>query len=161
MTPEPAPAEGTETRAQVPLTGAYYWFPRPHPEGPSWELLTCHDLGAWDGISHREFWPLVVEHLAAAWGKDAGPLKRRLLDRYTGLPRGRITHPKTGYLIIHGDDAPVADWRPRIKDRFRLRGVKVRPLFDEHERMLAGDPEAVEAALGLRLGLPGVGSVDD
>lgn len=68
--------------------GAYYWVPRPLPEGVTWELVACQDLGVWDGVSHREFWPYVLKHLAAAWGKDAGLLKLRLHDNHTGLPRG-------------------------------------------------------------------------
>ena len=94
------------------LTGAYYWCPHPLPEGLICNLVTCHDVNVWDGISHREFWSYVLEHLAVAWGKDAKALKRRLRDHHTGLPRGRVTHPKSGYIVIHGDDAPVAvpDW---------------------------------------------------
>jgi hypothetical protein len=114
--------------------------------------VTCHDLGVWDGISHREFWPDVLEHVATAWGKDAKALKRCLRDLYTGLPRGRLTHPKTVYLIIHGEDAPVVNWKSKIKARFRLKGVRVTTLYDEHERMLGADRRALEDALGFPLG---------
>jgi hypothetical protein len=146
----------TNPLAQRPqrLTGAYYWFPIPGQSGPrSWSLLICHDLKCWDGISHRKFWPHVVEHLAAAWGKDTKPLQRRLLDHYTGLPRGRVTRLKTGYVIFHGNDSPVADWKTRIKARFQLAGVKVTPVNDEHERMLGEDHRALQDALGVALGL--------
>jgi hypothetical protein len=115
--------------------------------------VTCHDLGVWDGISHREFWPYILEHLAAAWSKGADTLKRHLHDHYTGLQRGRITHPKTGYLIIHGQDAPVTNWKTRIKARFRLNGVRVKALSDEHEQMLTEDRRALEEVLGVTLGL--------
>ena len=97
----------------------------------------------------------MLKHLAVAWGKDAKSLKRRLDDHHTGLPRGRVTHPKSGYVVIHGDDAPVAvpDWLDQVKDRFRLTGVKVTPEFTEHEKMLAGDPKVVQVALGISLNL--------
>jgi hypothetical protein len=49
-----------------PLTGAYYWTPRPVPRGVTWELVACQDFGVWDGVSHREFWPYVLKHLAVA-----------------------------------------------------------------------------------------------
>ena len=137
------------------LTGAYYWVPEPRPNGHSWNLVTCQDLGVWDGVSHREFWPSVLKHLAVAWGKDAKLLKRRLHNHHTGLPRGRVTHRKSGYVVIHGDDAPsaVANWLEVVKVRFRLIGVKVTPEFTEHEKMLGDDPKAVQAALGISLDL--------
>ena len=127
----------------------------------TWELVTCHDLGCWDGVSHREFWPSVLAHLAAAWGLDAGTLKHRLRDHHTGLPRGRIVRPTSGYVVIHGDDAPAAisDWLGQVKSRFQLLGVKVTPEFTEHEKMLADDPKAVQAALGRPLNLKTTASI--
>jgi hypothetical protein len=136
-----------------PLTGAYYWFPRPHQDAPTWDLVTCHDLKVWHGVSHREFWPHVVEQLAAAWGKEVEPLKRRLADHHTGLPRGRINHPRRGYIVLHGDDAPVTDWLSQIIDRFHLGDVAVELVGTEHESMAPRDQAAVEEALGISLGL--------
>lgn len=145
----------TKIIREAPLVGAYYWFPRPVLGGVTWELIACHDLGVCDGVSHREFWPSVLQHLAVAWGKDAKLLKRRLLNHHTGLPRGRIVHPKSGYVVIHGDDAPaiVSNWLETVKAQFRLAGVEVTPEFGEHEKMLADDPKAVQAALGISLDL--------
>lgn len=101
-----------------PLIGAYYWFPRPGLGGVTWELVTCHDLGVWDGVSHREFWPHVLKRLAAAWGLDFAALRRRLRDHHTGLPRGRITRPGSGYVVIHGNDAPPSGSLDLVKTRF-------------------------------------------
>lgn len=97
----------------------------------------------------------MLEHLAAAWGKDAKSLKRRLRDHHTGLPRGRVVRPKSGHVVIHGDDAPaeVANWLNVVKARFRLTGFKVTPEFTEHEKMLGDDPMAVQTALGISLDL--------
>ena len=134
-----------------PLTGAYFWFPRPRQDALAWDLVTCHDFAVRDNISHREFWLNVLEHLATAWSRDPAALKRLLGDHYYGLPRGRITHPKSGYLIVHGDDAPVRGWLTLVKRKFRLKRVK--PEFDDHERMLVEDLTAVEEALGTALGL--------
>ncbi len=139
---------------QIPLTGAYYWVPRPSGAEIDWDLLTCHDLGIWDGVSHREAWPYVLEHLAVLWGRDARGLKRRLKDHYTGLPRGRVTHPKAGFFIFHGKDAPsVPDWLDQVQSWFHLTDMNSRAIFDEHERMLRDDLRAMEKALGISLGL--------
>jgi hypothetical protein len=135
------------------LTGAYFWLPRPAPTGLEWELITCHDLKIWSGISHRDFWPHIVEQLAAAWGRDAEPLKHCLGGHHTGLPRGRINYPRPGYILLHGDDAPVTDWLSRITDRFHLRDVEVELVGTEHESMDRRDPAAVERVLGVSLGL--------
>jgi hypothetical protein len=138
---------------ELPLTGAYYWIPVPREAGHGWDLTTCHDLGVWDGISHREFWPFVLNLISKRWGKDPESLSRRLRDHHTGLPRGRIVHPKTGFILIHGDDAPLANWLELVKARFRLSGVKVTLEFTEHEKMLGDDPRAVEVALDVSLHL--------
>jgi hypothetical protein len=50
------------------LTDANYWSRRPGAVGLNWDLITCHDLGVWDGISYRKSWSFVLEHLATAWG---------------------------------------------------------------------------------------------
>ena len=140
-----------------PWTGAFYWLPSPTPSGPpTWSILTCHDLNLRDGISHREMWPAVVEHLAGLWGKAPEPFKRRLGDHYYALPRGRVTRPKGKYLILHGNDAPVTDWQRIIVDRFRLQGLQVRAPWDDHERVLRDDVLALEKVLEVGLDLPGV-----
>jgi hypothetical protein len=74
-----------------PSTGGYYWFPSVEPVGTVWSILTCHELGFDSEVGHVDLWPAVVARLAAAWRRDAGTLRRRLIDRYTGLPRGRVT----------------------------------------------------------------------
>ena len=136
----------------APLTGAYFWLPRPRRGGVAWELVTCHDLRVHDGISHREFWPVVLQSLANRWRKDPRTLAH-LRGHYNGLPRGRITHPNSAYIVIHGDDAPVSDWLELVKVRFQLTGVEVIPEYTEYETMLDEDHEAVQSALGVDLEL--------
>lgn len=62
---------------------------------------------------------------------------------------------KGTYLVHHGGDAPVSGWLRRVERRFGLQGQQLRALLDDHECMLAGDPEAVQRALGVDLGLRG------
>ncbi|MFO0887733.1 MAG: hypothetical protein U0790_01160 [Isosphaeraceae bacterium] len=133
-----------------PLVGGYYWFPSPLDGRTAWAVLTCHDLGFDAEVGHVDLWPAVVDRLAAAWGRDARTLRRQLGDRYTGLPRGRVTRPGRTVLVLHGDDAPVPDWREKLVEACRLGGRAHRFLFDEHERRLPGDPEGVEEVLGFR-----------
>jgi hypothetical protein len=133
-----------------PLLGGYYWFPTSTVGGLSWAVLTCHDLRFDAEVGHDDMWPTVVDHLVAGWGRDACGLRRRLLDRYTGLPRGRATRPGRTVLVLHGDDAPVADWWEMLIESLRLGARSHRFLYDEHERMLPGDPEQVEESLDIR-----------
>ena len=62
----------------------------------------------------------------------------------------------TAYLILHGRDAPLIEWLTVVASRFDLPPGRTRILYDEHERMIAGDPEAVERVLGVDLGLRGI-----
>ena len=51
-------------------------------------------------------------------------------------------------LTLPGEDTPLADWRNNLTEGYGLSGCAHRFLFDEHERMLPGDPERVEEGLG-------------
>ena len=72
-----------------------------------------------------------------------------------GLACSSIVEPKSGYLLIHGDDAPIAmpDCLPLVKGRFQLPGVNITPEFTEHEKSLVKDPKNVQAVLGISLDL--------
>ena len=136
-----------------PLCGGYYWFPSPGPSsgGVRWELLTCEDLGYASDDDHFELWLTVIDRLATTWGKKAPALRRSLKTNYCGLPRERLTRPDR-YLVLHGDDAPIADWLIIVIRRFRLEGSPHQVLFDEHGRMLPGDSRTVERALKISVG---------
>jgi len=137
-----------------PLTGAYYWVPIPPLRSLTWRILACHDLGFDEDQSHYDQWPKVVAHLAGLWGRDPKVFRRYLGKHCYGLPRGRVTNPDKVYLILHGKDSPVADWKERVIQRFNLRNQRVRLLFDEHEQRMSADIKVVEKILGLSSGVP-------
>ncbi len=148
----PRPAQGPRGR---PFVGGYYWLPTPSLDaagGVDWSVVSCRDLGCDAGAGHdAELWPRLMVPLAAAWGRDARILRRRLALCYTGLPRGRLSRPAGTFLVFHGDDAPIRTWKELVVEEFRLSGRKMRFVFDEHETMIPGHPRAVENALGARL----------
>ncbi|QDV37569.1 hypothetical protein [Tautonia plasticadhaerens] len=150
--------EGIEGRCpggeqgRTPASGGYYWLPRPEGGSITWEVVTCHDLGHDAAHSHRELWPALVRSLAGAWGLGTDEMGRLLEDRYYGLPRGRVTRPGGKWMILHGEDAPVADWLPPVLAAFRLDGRPIRVLSDDHERTLSDDRWRVEEALGITIG---------
>ncbi len=139
-----------------PTCGGYYWVPLPENRAIGWQVVTCRDLTRQSGMSHARLWPDIVRQLSRSWGRAEEPLMRDLIDHYSGLPRGRVTRVRDVYLVHHGGDAPVPDWLARVESRFGLQAKPRRVLWDEHERMLAGDPEAVQRSLGVDLGLRGV-----
>jgi hypothetical protein len=131
-----------------PLAGGYYWIPSPRLRSFDWDLLSCHDLACDEDQSHYDIWPKVLSHLAELWGRDPKVLRRHLIKHCYGLPRGRVTHPEKTFLLLHGDDSPVSDWKPRVIRRFDLQGQRIRTLFDEHEQTLPGDLKAVQRVFG-------------
>ncbi len=169
MQPEPdAPGDFTPTEPEIPRTnpdlptsdqsqgtkpyrGGYYWLPIPSPDGITWSVVTCRDLGCGADAGHDEvLWPRLMVLLAKAWGKDAEVLKRRLALSYTGLPRGRITRPEKMFLVFHGKDSPISGWQAAIIASFRLSGRDVKFIFDEHETQLSEHHRTLAASLGLR-----------
>ena len=144
-------ASGSKPESK-PFTGGYYWLPRPTPDGITWSIVTCRDLGCDADAGHdADLWPRLMVPLAEAWGKDALVLQKKLALSYTGLPRGRVTRPDKTFLVLHGKDSPVQGFEEMVIVSFRLSGRKVKFIFDEHETQLPGHPQAVEASLGLRL----------
>jgi hypothetical protein len=91
---------------------------------------------------------LELDRLADAWQKDARLLKKQLRTHYAGLPRGRVTRPDKAYLILHGGDSPIDTWEEALIRSFKIRGYKVKPIFDEHEQQLPCDVKAVTRLLG-------------
>lgn len=137
-----------------PRTGAYFWVPLlGDGRVRGWDIQTCHDLGLWDGISHREAWPHLIRHIAPMWVRDPEEMRARLRDHCYALPRGRITCPRGAYLLLHGNDAPLADWEEKVLSHFGLSGQQVPTDWDDHEKTRRADVDALEEFLGFPLGL--------
>ena len=143
------PKTTNEGQSSEALTGGYFWFPAPRDGQVGWSVLTCHDLGFDDTESHSDMWPSVIERLACAWGREVAPLRKRLELCCYGLPRGRITQPGGRFLLIHGDDAPVSDWRTRVLRRFQLDRRSVGLCCTEHERTFTQHRTTVFDEFGL------------
>lgn len=135
-------------------TGGYYWVPTPVAGLIQWSVLTCHDLGFGPEAGHHEIWPSLIGHLARTWGREPGPLRDRLRYSCYGLPRGRIVRRDQELLLIHGDDAPVTDWLPRVVERFHLEAQAVGLVHDEDKETATEHRRAVNAEFGLSIGHP-------
>jgi hypothetical protein len=142
-----------------PSSGGYYWFPGKPCGVLTWTVLTCHELGLGAEVGHVDLWPSVIDQLAEAWSKDRHLLARHLRAHYTGLPRGRVTEPRGRFLVCHGNDSPVGNWKTRVRRAFGLQGVPLKADFDDHERTLEEDRRMVEAILGIAIG-PGAQTHD-
>lgn len=138
------------------LTGGYYWFPFPDIDSVTWQVLPCHELGCDADVGHVDLWALVIDRLATAWQRDGRVLKKRLKNNYTGLPRGRVTQVRNRLMIFHGEDSPVADWKPMVVSKSDLDQLSVKVTFDEHERMIPEDLRRVNEVLGLKVGNEGI-----
>lgn len=154
-------ARRTRTKAilesRAPQSGAYWWVPT--PDG-SWYLETFFDSEFAGNTMHDFIWRrYMMDVLGVLWNKDPRKLARVIGDEYTGLPRGRVNKVGNGFTVVHGGDAPVRNAEDKIISTFNLyRAYKdgnVKFMDDEHETMMAGDPEAVQQALGVDLGLSG------
>jgi hypothetical protein len=112
-------------------------------------VLCCHHLGFGPEIGHVEMWPRVIGRLAVSWSRDEGPLRKALKLCCYGLPRGRVTRPQGQFLVLHGDDAPIPDWKAPVLGGFGLGRRPVRYLSDEHERTFREHVRAVSESLGI------------
>lgn len=133
------------------LTGGYYWLPTPGDGSLSWDVVTCHELGFDAEVGHVKIWVAVIERLANAWGKEVATLRRLLRNCLYGLPRGRVTRPRSQFLVLHGDDWPRDDGLERLLVAFGLDRRLVRVLFDEHERTMNEDRRSLSKSLGISL----------
>lgn len=137
-----------------PLTGGYFWFPTQAGDKIAWSVLTCHDLGFGPGDGHFEMWPALVDHLARTWGREPGLLLDRLENCWYGLLRGRINRTDGRLVLLHGDDAPVANGLERVVERFRLDGRPVEFQISEHHETVPKHRRAVNDEFGLSIGRP-------
>jgi hypothetical protein len=133
------------------LAGGYYWFPNPNGDSVIWQVVTCHDLNCDADVGHVDLWTMVIDRLATAWRRDERVLKNHLRNNYTGLPRGRVTKVRDGFMLFHGKDAPVEHWIPMVVRKFDLKARSVKVVFDEHEQMIPEDRMKVSRVLGIKV----------
>jgi len=143
-----------------PESGAFWWVPSKR----KWDLLYFYDSD-YDVTDHIILWKYVVEKLAENYKLDPKALYNRIKNNYAGLPRGRVNKiANNKYTLVHGNDAPKGCNMNKVLSAFKLVAIKenVRILYDEHETMIEGDPEAVQAAIKVNLGLKGLrANMDD
>lgn len=144
-----------------PLTGGYYWFPTQAGDTIDWSVLTCHDLGFGPGDGHYEMWRTALDRLARTWGREPGLLLDTLEDCWYGLPRGRINRSGGRFLLLHGDDAPVADWLPMVAERFNLDVRAIEIQFSEHHETVTEHRRAVNDEFGLSIDRPRTDAEED
>ena len=149
------------TEARAGLTGAYWWLPRPSGKKIEWEVTPFYDEDFDSPAMHYHHWRQFVIILANAWRKEPDRLYARVRNNYTGLPRGRVSRLHGGvatYGLLHGDDSPGN--LSQVMQKFRLgpykTAGKLKVAWDEHERVMADDARAVQAALGVDLGIVGI-----
>jgi len=141
------------------LTGAYFWVPLPTTSHHRVRWVVEAFFDEWRPNSdHVYVWRHVQDSLAHHWGRSF-----RSVD-YCGLPRGRVCRAlgqvgrsrRNLPIIYHGGDAPIgADGPDHVRRSFNL--PRAAPaIFDEHERLIAGQPEELARVLGFDLGLRGV-----
>lgn len=141
-----------------PLTGAWYWLPIKQDLKVIWSIETFFDV--WQPSSdHIYIWRYVLRLLEYRWQRTL-----RGID-YCSLPRGRVSRMLVRqdgpvHAVYHGDDSPVGKrGLMKVKQCFQLPR-DCREIFDEHERCIAGQPEALSEALGYDLHVRGVAASD-
>ena len=142
-----------------PLTGAYYWVPLPDRSGQRirWMLQAFFD--DWRPTSdHVYVWRHVQDSLNIRWRRSFQKVD------YCSLPRGRVcrlvaqdsSRQNGPPIIYHGNDAPLGSGHlDEVRSVFYLPAVTP-AILDEHEQMIAGQPEELCRVLGIDLGLKGV-----
>lgn len=149
--------------AQGPLTGAWYWVPLPAGEGRlAWEVQEFFDCWA-SSSDHVHIWKHVIDSLRHHWQRSFAGIE------YCSLPRGRVATPivhrhrsrrPPAAAIYHGNDSPLGQGGiALVKASFNLP-ASTPVIFDEHEQCIVGQPEALSRALGVELGITGVGISD-
>lgn len=139
----------TLKEATEPIEGIYWWVPFPTKKGVEWRVVPFYEseIGYKD---HSGMWHHILKDLSEMWGFTPGP---ELRSSYTALPRGRIVKKqKHGYVLYHGNDAP-ADMTKALEAFKLVLGGNNEAIFDFHEQMISGEPEELQKAMGVDLGI--------
>lgn len=133
-----------------PEIGVFYLVP--DPKTKKYSLVSEFDKPGHDS-AHFFLWERVARLLKDKFKKkDVAPI----WDTYTGLPRGRIsTGQKNEWLVLHGDDFPMDEYKSEILSEFSLNDAnsigKVKWVIEPHEKMGKSDQSAVEKVLGISI----------
>lgn len=133
------------------LTGGWYWVPLPKGDDTAWQVQAFYDC--WQSSSaHVSVWRHVRDSMQHHWR-----LKLPWVECYS-LPRGRVSQRADNgvFVIYHGRDAPRGSGGlAAVRRAFNLpRSTPA--VFDEHEQCIAGQPEVLERALGIKLDIRGI-----
>jgi hypothetical protein len=123
--------------SKSPQTGIYWWV----PVKDSWRLESFFD-SEYGQAYHKEVWEL---YAATILGIDNAEVPQDVREAYHGLPRGRISkHKGDRYLILHGSDSPVDDFKTVVMSRFHLLPNRTAASYDSHEIMLDDEAEIIK-----------------
>ena len=106
---------------------------------------------------HITLWDKVINILRIRFKKSVVEI---LSDSYRGLPRGRVTVSGSNWLVTHGGDFSVNEYKMDIISEFKLRDAhslgKVKFEHSYHESMTSTDKKQVEKVLKIELSPSGL-----
>lgn len=143
-----------ESNRRRPLTGAYYWIPRPERRN-TYELVTFSDQEFGDTSHYRLWRRFILPMISQIWEIDVLTLRRNLGDCYTALPRGRVIKDEKGYKIIHGNNYTNRGWQNKILREFNIHGQS-QFVSDPYEVILLDDLNRLQRLTNRQFGLVGV-----
>lgn len=140
--------------ALKPSEGVYYVIPG---KKGNYTVLSLRADES-DEPLHMFFWERVLNQVASEYKLKPGDVID-LKTKYMAIPRGRVqkeidkdTLKETGkYIIVHGGDVPLSQIKHFILQDFGLIPLSankmVKWVVDSHEKMDAGDKEALKNAI--------------
>lgn len=132
-----------------PETGVYYLVP--DPKTGKYSILSQYDRHDADSM-HLFLWDQVVKMLRMRFKKS---LVESISDSYRGLPRGRIVYKNDEWIVAHGEDFPMSEYKHDIISEFNLGDAdhigKLSWQKDSHETMSANEKSDVEKILGVTI----------
>jgi hypothetical protein len=130
-----------------PETGPFYLIP--DPKSGKYTLLSSFDKPGKEEV-HLFLWDEVINILRMRFKKS--PVDS-LSNDYQGLPRGRIVESGNSWIVAHGSDFPLEEYKNEIISEFSLRDAvkinKVKWEHDPHETMDGTEKKSVEKTLGI------------
>ncbi len=138
-----------ESNHGEPLTGIYWWIPKPLRGKKSriiWTVQPSYSADGQNDLEHVKQWPQVLAHLSSLWKK---PLRG---VEYAALPRGRVNYPlkKSLPVLYHGNDSPGS--LELVRSAFNLSAAS-NAIYDDHERQIPEYYHMLVRLLGVDLGL--------